>query len=520
MATGSTRSTPAWFPAFPEIFLAVLLVTLFGRLSAWQTVLGDGDTGWHIRTGEFILRSGTVPVRDLFSFSRPDQPWFAWEWLTDVAFALFHRWGGLEAVAGFCIVLLCAAAAVVLAWLMQRGTGLWVALLVTLAVVSASTIHYLARPHVFSILFFPLALWLVDSDWRRPTRLVWLLLPLSALWANLHAGFVAWLVTVALLPLAAVADRDWRGARRYARLAALCAASTLLNPYGWRLHEHIVRYLGSSWILDNVNEFQSPRIRSENMLVFAFLLIGGVALASRALARREWFSGGLVLLWALAALRSVRHVPLYAVAAAPVVASELSAWWGSIAARSGPRSLVRVFWGSGQELGRSRRLGLWAPALAALAVWLAAPAARISDFPEASFPVAAVAHTMDLLAPPGARPRILTSDQWGDYVIYRLSPRQRVFFDGRSDFYGPALGADYKELMGVGRRWPEVLAHYGFEIALMPFDWPLGSILERDPEWQLVYRDKVARVLVRRPKNVEKNGVKKGGPGAECNTSG
>jgi len=158
--------------------------------------------------------------------------------------------------------------------------------------------------------------------------------------------------------------------------------------------------------------------------------------------------------------------------------------------------------------------------LAALAVWIAAPSAHISDFPEAGFPVAAVAHTIDLLAPAGGMPRILTSDQWGDYLIYRLSPRQRVFFDGRSDFYGPALGADYKELMGVGRRWPEVLAHYGFEIALMPFDWPLGSILERDPEWQLVYRDKVARVLVRRPKNVEKNGVKKGGPGAECNTSG
>jgi len=513
MADGSARNTPAWFPAFPEIFLAVLLLTLFGRLSAWQTVLGDGDTGWHIRTGEFILGSGSVPVRDLFSFSRPDQPWFAWEWLTDVAFALVHRWGGLEAVAAVCIVLLCASAAVVLAWLLHRGAGLWVALLVTLAVVNASTIHYLARPHVFSILFFPLALWLLDADRQRPTRLVWLLLPLSALWANLHGGFVAWLVTVSLLPLATAAGHDWRGARRYACLAGCCALSTLLNPYGWRLHEHIVRYLGSSWILDNVNEFQSPRIRSENMLVFAFLLIGGVALASRALARREWFSGGLVLLWALAALRSARHVPLYAVAAAPVVASEISAWWASLAARSGLQSLARVFWVSGQELGRSRRMGLWAPTLAALAVWLAAPSTPVSDFPEAGFPVAAVAHTMDRLAPPGQMPRILTSDQWGDYLIFHLYPRQRVFFDGRSDFYGPVLGADYKELMGAGRRWPEILAHFGFEVALLPFDWPLGSILERDPEWQLVYRDKVAGVLVRRP-----GGVKKNAAGAECRT--
>jgi hypothetical protein len=520
MAHGSARSKLVWLPAFPEIFLAILLLTLFGRASAWQTVLGDADTGWHIRTGEYILRWGTVPVRDLFSFSRPDQPWFAWEWLADVAFAQLHRWGGLEAVAGLCIVLLCASAAIVLAWLLRRGAGLWVALLVTLAVVSASSIHYLARPHVFSILFFPLALGLVDADRQRPAPRVWLLLPLSALWANLHGGFVAWLVTVSLLPLAVAVGHDWRKFRRYVCLAVLCAGSTLLNPYGWRLHEHIVSYLGSSWILDNVNEFQSPRIRSENMLVFAFLLLGGVALASRALARREWFSGGLVLFWALAALRSVRHVPLYAMAAAPVVATELSAWWGSVVAGSRPQSLARVFWDSGQELGRSRRLGLWTPVLAALAVWAAAPFNRISDFPATGFPVAAVAHTEDRLAPPGRMPRILTSDQWGDYLIFHLYPRQRVFFDGRSDFYGPVVGADYQDLMGAAHRWPEIFSRYGFEVALLPYDWPLGSILERDPGWELVYRDKVALVLVRRPDPIRKSSVKKKGASAEWRTDG
>jgi hypothetical protein len=158
--------------------------------------------------------------------------------------------------------------------------------------------------------------------------------------------------------------------------------------------------------------------------------------------------------------------------------------------------------------------------LAALAVWLAAPLPRISDFPESGFPVAAVAHTMNQLAPPGRTPRILTSDQWGDYLIFRLYPRQRVFFDGRSDFYGPTLGLDYKELMTAGPRWPEILARYGFDVALLPPEWPLGSILERDPEWELMYRDKVASVLVRRPDDVRKSGVKKTGPTAECRTDG
>jgi hypothetical protein len=510
-AHSSVRTTAALLPAFPELFLGILVMVIFGRPGSWQALLMDGDTGWHIRTGEFILQSGKVPVHDLFSFSRPAEPWFAWEWLTDVLFAVLHRWGGLQAVAGLGILILCGSAAILLSWLLSRGTGLWIAVLVTLAVVSASTVHYLARPHIFSIFLLPLMLWILDADRRKPGPLVWTLIPICALWANLHGGFLAGLTSLAILPLAVALEGEWGKFRRYAALTLLCAASTLINPYGWRLHEHIFQYLGSSWILNNVNEFQSPRIRSENMLVFAVLLLGGVALASRVLARREWFSGGLVLLWAFASLRSARHIPLYAVVAAPVVASELSACWQSKASLCPSGGILRTLWDAGLELGRSRRLGPWGLALAALALWITASTSHIVDFPSSNFPVAAVAHNLDRLDPRGHMSRILTSDQWGDYLIYRLYPRQRVYFDGRSDFYGASLGGDYKVLLAAERQWPEILARYRFDLALLPLDWPLGSILERDPTWQVVYQDKVAVLFARNTAAVKKNGSN-----AEC----
>jgi hypothetical protein len=288
--TGSRTAT--WLhrfalPSFPDLFFAALLVALFGHPGSWQSLLFDGDTGWHIRTGQLILQSGTVPRHDPFSFSRPDQPWFAWEWLADVVFARLHAWGGLEAVAAFTVVALCASGVLLLCWLLRRGVGLWIALGVTLAAISASTIHYLARPHLFSLLLFPLALWILDEDRRRRSPLVWVLVPVSALWANLHGGFAAWLATLAILPLASGADRNWPAVRRYAGLTAACALATVANPYGWQLHVHIATYLRSSWIMDHVQEFQSPRIRDESMLVFAALLLAGVALSSRALARRQ-----------------------------------------------------------------------------------------------------------------------------------------------------------------------------------------------------------------------------------------
>jgi len=94
-------------------------------------------------------------------------------------------------------------------------------------------------------------------------------------------------------------------------------------------------------------------------------------------------------------------------------------------------------------------------------------------------------------------PRVLAPDQWADYLIYRLYPRARVFFDGRSDFYGPAAGDDYRTLLGAGPAWGQVMARYGFSVALLPLDWPLGRILEREPGWRVVYRDRQAVLLER-----------------------
>ena len=125
---------------------------------------------------------------------------------------------------------------------------------------------------------------------------------------------------------------------------------------------------------------------------------------------------------------------------------------------------------------------------------VAAPAV---GFPETVFPVLAVERNLQHLAPAAAMPRILTSDQWADYLIYRLYPQQRVFFDGRSDFFGPAIGSDYRKLLAGERPWRELLDRYRFDLALLPRDWALSTALDREPGWRLVYQDSVAVLYAR-----------------------
>src|SRR5260370_73004 len=120
--------------------------------------------------------------------------------------------------------------------------------------------------------------------------------------------------------LPAAVECEASGVRRDGALAARCCVSSLMNAVRWQLRLHLPHCLESSWILDHVQEFQSPLIRSEGMSVFALLLLATVALVRQA----DRFQAVLVLVWGFLALRSARHVPFFSIAAAPVLASPVA----------------------------------------------------------------------------------------------------------------------------------------------------------------------------------------------------
>lgn len=490
-------------PSLSDCLFLALLAWLFAAGSGWSGLLADGDTGWHIRTGEFILDRGEFPKRDLFSFSKAGQEWFAWEWLADVLFAWLHRQAGLKGVVLAGGAAACASITLVFRHMLWRGANVFLALAVCLLGAGASTIHYLARPHVFTLALLALAMWILEGDRRRPTAAVWLLAPLAALWVNVHGGFLALLACLGLVAAGTALEewlgrprgqRSWGRLRRYAGLLGACSLATLLNPYGVRLHLHIAQYLRSDWIRQAVDEFQSPRFRSESALQFEILLFAGLVLAGGLLARRQFADALLVLFWAHAALESVRHVPVYVVVASPLWAAEASRLWKRWAERRPARSTARVLEAVARDAAEGfRRTSLWLPvALAALALPFF-PMRWPRDFPEEKFPTALVGRQAALLA--GAR--VFTSDQWGDYLIYRFYPQQRVFIDGRSDFYGPELGRFYLKLAYAQADWDATARSHGFQFVLAPSDWPLASLLGRDPGWRLLDRDHRALLFER-----------------------
>jgi hypothetical protein len=139
-------------PSLTDFAFLMPIVFLFARWEGVTTLLSDCYTGWHIRTGEWILANHAVPARDIFSFSRAGDPWYAWEWLSDVLFACLNSRGGLAAVVLLGILLI-AITFTLLFRLARRKSNAIVALLVTMVAAAASSVHWLARPHLFTLLF-------------------------------------------------------------------------------------------------------------------------------------------------------------------------------------------------------------------------------------------------------------------------------------------------------------------------------------------------------------------------------
>ena len=297
-------------------------------------LLLDSATGCHIRTGEYILQHSAVPRADPFSFTKNGQPWFAWEWLADLLFARIVAFGGMQGLVVICAVLIASTAFIVVRHCLWRGADAFTTLVLFQLWVGASSIHFLARPHLFTLVFLTLSLWLIDRDRKHSTPLLWTLVPLTVVWVNLHGGFVALIVSLivvaigsaieALLYSTEMADQAWRTAKRYAIVAGSCIAASGINPYGLAEHRHLIAYLSADWIRNLVEEFQSPRFQANGMLYFELLLVIGIITAARLASRKEIASALLMLAWAHASLISVRHIPVFAIVSLPLVAKELT----------------------------------------------------------------------------------------------------------------------------------------------------------------------------------------------------
>lgn len=475
------------------LFVLIIGWSFLSGEGGWQRLFQDGDAGLHIRIGDLILAEGQVPTRDPFSFSLPGREWFAFEWGSEVIMAALHQAWGLKGVALMTGVVLSGTFTLLFLYSLWRGANPGISFLLTMLTVNTTSIHFHARPHIFTLLLIAIAVWIVERDYRREDWGLWLLAPLTVIWANLHGGFLILFVYLGLM----AAGSWWEGQRtraiRMATAAAVCSAASLANPYGWKLHHHIIETMQAKWLISIVDEFKSPSFRSEAMTVYMLLLFLALGLLGRlyAMGRRREILILLFLAWA--SLTSVRHVPIFMLVAAPIVAVELSALWEKFVAPLGRESVCRILDEVSHKLGAGARTpSAWVAVFVLFVAW-SGGITWPRDFEKSLFPVELVGRQ----GPQLAAARVFTTDQWGGYLVYRNHPRQKVFIDGRHNYYGERMVNEFVRIQGGHSTWKDLLDRYAFDAVMIPPGSALATLLSASPDWRATDQDKQA-VLYRR----------------------
>lgn len=497
--------------------------------------LQNWDIWWQMGDARDILANGRVPRTDFYSFTAPGKPWLDKAWLSGLVLLGIYRAGGVPLLILVKAGVIAGAFALALAAAFRRRPDAAAAALVALAGGYQVMTRSIVRPFIFSYLLFALSFLVVQSCvargddpgsgtprardylWGGRGRLA-LLIPIVALWANLHADFV----TAILLVCAYIAGEEGALALRFgrrtlrtalrgaegARLRALAItvvllpAASLANPFGWRTLAHPIDLMGSVRFLRQVEEWRRTPLSVQYGVFWALLAFSLIASARAAL--RAWRGGG-----------GERQEPL-SLALGDLIAAAGFGLMGGDAVRNvtwilliAPAmiaSRVRPFEVRADEPAARDRRGLGVATVLgvalALAGWhgLVMRGAGLGMAPR-RYPFRA----LEFMQANGVPGRVFNRYEWGGAIVWAAYPEVRVFIDGRCDLYGDAIFDQYMTVLEGLPGWKDVLARWNVQSLLLSSENRSAAFthLFEDDLWWPVYWDDVAVVAVRNsPENM------------------
>ncbi|NVN87519.1 MAG: hypothetical protein HXX15_15690 [Rhodopseudomonas sp.] len=448
-------------------------------LVAGNGLLNDPDTLWQVTVGQWIIDHRAVPHTDVYSFTMQGQPWISTQWLAQVAYAISYALAGWAGP----VVLAAAALAATFA-LYARFLGARLTESATLVFAAAALAlmapHMLARPHVLAMPV--MVAWvggLVAAADRRQAPSFWLL-PLIALWANLHGGFVLGVALVAPLALDAVLNAPAQARlgllARWAAFGLAALAMACITPYGWEslLASRKILSLGAA--LATITEWRPADFSSigalELCLLFGFglVLLRGITLPPIR----------ILLLLGLThmALNHDRNLEVLALLAPLILAAPLSRQIGAAA-----------------PAGQAKLSGTLVAGLALLLLAGTAAFASLHPLqPRAGIsPEAAVAELKQL-----GLQRVFNDYDFGGYLIANgVAP----FIDGRTELYGEQFVVDQNNAIRLKppEKMFQMLDDYKIEATLLRTGDAVTKLLDHVDGWRKVYADDIAVIHLRDP---------------------
>ena len=484
-------------PSLGEILFIAIFAALIGLGPRLMNL--DGDLGRHITLGNHILTSRSVPTEDIFSHTKLGDPLTPHEWLADVVFAVFHRAAGLNGVVWITALVVGLTFWCVYQHSLNLSSMSLLAVAGTVLAAAASSLHWLARPHIFTI--FLVTIWTAELEkMRLGIRKNWFIFPLVMLfWVNVHGAFLAGIMVWGMYFTGLLLDRNfpWERIKAFLWIGISSLVVTLLNPDGIGIWKTGFGFLGNQYLVSHTVEYLPPDFQQPGTWPFLLLIVLTVGILAYSKKKLKTPHVFLIAGWTAMALYSARHIPLYAVTVVPILVSVTADIVRDQKSAIFSQKLISFQEGL-MGIEKELKSGFWSIISLIIAGLLLISGYKLdfqkkgNIFLENVFPVDAVNWMVD--NPPQGDG--FNYFPWGGYLLYRIWPENLVFIDGQTDFYGEELTRKYEQVLTVSDGWEKVLQEYKIQWVLMPAQSKLIMHLESLGEWQIAYQDPEAILMI------------------------
>jgi hypothetical protein len=473
--------------SFPVVLGATLVVLAFATA---RLNLPDPDVWWHIAVGEEILATGQWPTQDSYSYTAPGHEWMAYEWLGEVGVALAAGWAGFTSLTIF-LIILCSVLLLLVYRYAYLVTGhSKAAFLATALVWPLSAVVFTLRPQLLGYVFLALTLVCLESFRRGQKKALWVLPLLFLVWVNTHGTFIFGLFLLGWFWLSGLAGFERGGLKakpqtpRDRRLLLIgfvaCVVMLPLTPYGARVAAYPFQMaLLQPTNFANIQEWQPVPFDLGLGKYFLLLLLAFLGLQFIRPVTFRLYETGLFFLTLYMACVHRRFLVFFAIAFAPLLATQLSAWMPRYQNAKDKYALNVV---------------MLVVAVIGMVGYFPAPE-KLEAAVAKRFPRDAVAY---LRENPVAGP-MLNEYAYGGYLIWARRPNPEVFVDGRVDFYEyTGIFGDYLSITRVEPKTLLLLDKYNVQSCLVGREAPLATFLSALPDWEQVYADELSVVFLRK----------------------
>lgn len=468
----------------------LLFVGFFHKISAITQ-----DLGRHFLLGEIILKTHSVPLTNLFSYTYPDFPFINLHWLSEVVFYLIFI------ISGFNGLLIVSTLIVLISFYLVFSKSIKTTPLLPLTIGSILYLRVLfertdIRPEIFSFLFLSLFISILYSYRKKYTRLIFVLPLIELLWVNMHIYFIVGIAILGLFLIDSILMRLKRGElMKFSKILSTTSApllsvlilsilATLINPSGINgaLYPfHVFDNYGYQ-IEENQNIFFLWQYSQKQTIIYfvlsSTLLFLSLIFSIKKARLIDWF---LSIFFTILAITAIRNFPLFVFATFIPFIRNLSILTNKISLFNKRIILIPLF---------------------LILFW---QITQVLSLNEAGFGVETGAKNgADFFLKNNLKGPIFNNFDVGGYLDYRLYPKEKIFVDNRPGEYPSSFFQETYIPMQLSQNiFEKVDQKYKFNTIFFshtdqtPWGTSFVKQIVDNKNWKIIYLDDYVIILAK-----------------------